>query len=248
MKRFWIGSYVGFYRDDESGDPMYDRAKITNIQVNVEGNQATITLDKNVEFYDDTLWGSCGQPSGSTDSLVHDTGRSEYAVDGMNGTCGVLLFNLENMWGNVWHELDGVLFKNDTCYISFDQTSYNDNAEGYLPIGHKMLNQPELGSVGAQFCFIGNLWIDSIYRWMGYPQTVRGGEPTDISMPDSGITQNNSYGDAYYFDNSKALAIEVHGGGFDHYERAGFFCHRCYNNVNFKWYLQGSRMQFKMIL
>lgn len=247
LKRFWIGSYVGFIRDNESGDPMYDRAKITDIQINEENNQAIITLDKNVEFYDDTLWGSCGQPSGSTDSLVHDTGRSEYAIDGMNGTCGVLLFNLENMWGNVWHELDGVLFKNDTCYISFDQTSYNDSAEGYLPIGHKMLNQPDLGKVGAQFCFIGNLWIDSIYRWMGYPQTVRGGEPTDISMPDSGITQNNSYGDAYYLDNSVALAIDVHGGGFDHYERAGLFCHRCYNSINSKWYLQGSRMQFKIL-
>lgn len=66
-------------------------------------------------------------------------------------------------------------------------------------------------------------------------------------MPESGITQNNSYGDAYYFKKANSIAVEVHGGGFDHYERAGLFMHRCWNNVNSKWYLEGSRMQFKFV-
>lgn len=244
VNKFWTGMYVGFIR--ESTGLMYDRAKVTDIEA-TDGNYGILTLDKNVNFYDDTLWGGCPQPSGNTDGLTHDTGRTEYAAHGQNGTCAVKLFDLENMWGNVWHELDGVLFKNNTCYVGFDQTAYNDTAEGYIPVGTKMLNQPDLGSVGAQFCFIGNLWVDNVYKWLGYPDSVRGGSPTDKSMPDSGITQNNSYGDAYYFNNSLALAIEVHGGGFDHYERAGFFCHRCYNRLDFKWYLQGSRMQFKIL-
>lgn len=247
LKKFWVGSYVGFIRDDESDDPMYDRAKITEITVREDGRQATITLDKNVEFYTDTLWGSCGQPSGVTDVLTHDTGRSVLGVETNDGTCGVLMCGIENLWGNVWHELDGVIFKTGTCYVGFSQKDYNDEATGYVPIGTKMINQPDLGSVGAQFCFIGNLWVDSVYRWLGYPSSFRGGSPTDKQFPLSGITQDNSYGDAYYYRQDLAISIDVHGGGFDHYERSGFFCHRCWSGISSKWYLQGSRMQFKIL-
>lgn len=37
-----------------------------------------------------------------------------------------------------------------------------------------MLEQNELGSVGAQFCFIGNMRMDNSYPWLAYPGKVRG--------------------------------------------------------------------------
>lgn len=37
------------------------------------------------------------------------------------------------MWGNLWHKLDGLIFKNEYAYIGFSQKDYNDEATGYIP-------------------------------------------------------------------------------------------------------------------
>lgn len=136
--------------------------------------------------------------------------------------------------------------------LSYSNKHYfikNAPAEGYVPVSHEMHEQGQLGAVGAQFCFVGNMWLENSYPWVAYPKEVRGGTPTDTTRYSDGINENSSYGDAYYFAESRNndTNVEVHGGGFDHYERAGLFCHRCWNPVDFKWYLQGSRMQFKMV-
>ncbi len=260
-KVHWVGKQIGFVKSNETA--LYDRATITDMVVSEDGKQYTIYFDKDVEIITEaagspansdsspvrTWFGGCGQDTGATDSLVHDTGSTPLAVANNNGSCAVKLFGLENMWGNVWHELDGIIFKGEYAFIGFSQKDYNDNADGYIPIAHQMLEQATLGNVGAQFCFIGNMWIDNAYPWVAYPQAVRGGSPTDRTKYTDGVNENSSYGDAYYFDSSAngGVSYEVHGGGFDHYERAGFFCHRCWNGINHKWYLQGSRMQFKMM-
>lgn len=260
-KTYWVGKQIGFVKSNES--KLYDRATITNIEYSDDGKQATIYFDKNVEIITEasdaavsnsttpirTWFGGCGQNTGATDVLSHDTGRTSFKVESNHGSCAVKLFGLENMWGNVWHELDGLIFKEEYAYIGFSQKDYNNNGNGYIPISRPMLEQNVLGDVGAQFCFIGNMWLDNAYPWVAYPSSVRGGSPTDKTMPSEGITQNNSYGDAYYFNPTanEGINIEVHGGGFDHYERAGLFCHRCWNSLDFKWYLQGSRMQFKLL-
>lgn len=261
VERYWIGKQIGFVHSGEQF--MYDRATITNILLSEDGKQLTIYFDKEVEIITEaagaavdnsntpvrTWFGGCGQNTGATDVLSHDTGSTALAVSDNKGSCAVKLFGLENMWGNVWHELDGIIFKGEYPFVGFSQKDYNNDAEGYIPIAHKMLEQKELGSIGAQFCFIGNMWIDNAYPWVAYPQAVRGGSPTDITRYTDGVNENSSYGDAYYFNSSSnnGESYEVHGGGFDHYERAGLFCHRCWNGIDFKWYLQGSRMQFKMV-
>ena len=261
VERYWIGKQIGFVHSGEQF--MYDRATITNILLSEDGKQLTIYFDKEVEIITEaagaavdnsntpvrTWFGVCGQNTGATDVLSHDTGSTALAVSDNKGSCAVKLFGLENMWGNVWHELDGIIFKGEYPFVGFSQKDYNNDAEGYIPIAHKMLEQKELGSVGAQFCFVGNMWIDNAYPWLSYPAEVRGGEVSDITRYSDGINENSSYGDAYYFNSSSnnGESYEVHGGGFDHYERAGLFCHRCWNGINFKWYLQGSRMQFKML-
>lgn len=262
QKTYWIGKQIGFVKSNETA--LYDRATITDLVVSEDGRQITIYFDKEVEIITEaadasadssatpirTWFGGCGQNTGATDNILHDTGSTELAVSANKGSCAVKIFGLENMWGNIWHELDGLLFKGDYVFIGFAQKDYNNNADGYIPIAHGMLEQKDLGSVGAQFCFIGNMWIDNAYPWVAYPESVRGGTPSDKTKYTDGINENSSYGDAYYFDSSanNGVNIEVHGGGFDHYERAGLFCHRCWNSIDFKWYLQGSRMQFKMIL
>ena len=259
--RYWVGKQIGFVKSNETA--LYDRATVTKIEFSADNKQMTIYFDKNVEIITEasnaaadssetplrTWFGGCGQNTGATDILSHDTGSTTLAVSNNQGSCAVKLFGLENMWGNVWHELDGLIFKGEYAFIGFSQKDYNNNADGYIPIAHQMLEQATLGSVGAQFCFIGNMWIDNAYPWLAYPQAVRGGSPTDRTKYTDGINENSSYGDAYYFDSSanNGVSVEVHGGGFDHYERAGLFCHRCWNGINHKWYLQGSRMQFKMV-
>ena len=262
QKMYWVGKNIGFVKSQE--DKLYDRATITDMVVREDGRQITIYFDKEVEIISEaadasadssdtplrTWFGGCGQDTGATDGILHDTGSTPLAVSNNKGSCAVKLFNLENMWGNVWHELDGIIFKGKYAYIGFSQNDYNDDAEGYVPIAHEMLEQDQLGSVGAQFCFIGNLWLDNSYPWVAYPEDVRGGAPTDTTRYSDGINENSSYGDAYYFAEARnnGISVEVHGGGFDHYERAGLFCHRCWNPVDFRWYLQGSRMQFKIII
>jgi hypothetical protein len=240
---------------------MYDHATITDMVVSDDKKQITIYFDKDVEIITEavnasvsnsdtpvrTWFGGHGQRTGNTDAIMHDTGCGDLGVASNRGTSGVKLFHLENLWGNVWHELDGLVFINEYAFIGMSQEEYNTEGNGYIPLAHAMLQQAELGSVGSQFCFIGNLWLDNAFPWVAYPYEVRGGSPTDTTMPSQGITQNNSYGDAYYFDkdDNKGYSLEAHGGGFDHYERAGLFCHRCWNGLESKWYLQGSRMQFK---
>lgn len=260
-KVYWIGKQIGFVKSNETA--LYDRATITDIAVSEDGKQLTIYFDKEVEIITEavgspansdsspvrTWFGGCGQNTGATDILTHDTGSTALAVSNNKGSCAVKLFGLENMWGNVWHEIDGLLFKDGYAFIGLSQKDYNNNADGYIPIAHSMLEQATIGSVGAQFCFIGNMWIDNAYPWIAYPASVRGGTPSDTTRYTDGINEDSSYGDAYYFDSGAngGVSVEVHGGGFDHYERAGLFCHRCWNGINFKWYLQGSRMQFKML-
>lgn len=260
-KVYWIGKQIGFVKSNETA--LYDRATITDIAVSEDGKQLTIYFDKEVEIITEavgssansdsspvrTWFGGCGQNTGATDILTHDTGSTALAVSDNKGSCAVKLFGLENMWGNVWHELDGIIFKGEYPFVGFSQKDYNNDADGYIPIAHSMLEQATLGSVGAQFCFIGNMWIDNAYPWIAYPASVRGGTPTDKTKYTDGINEDSSYGDAYYFDSGAngGVSVEVHGGGFDHYERAGLFCHRCWNGIDFKWYLQGSRMQFKML-
>ena len=260
-KVHWVGKQIGFVKSNES--LLYDRATITDMVVSEDGKQLTIYFDKDVEIITEaagspansdsspvrTWFGGCGQDTGATDSLVHDTGSTALAVANNKGSCAVKLFGLENMWGNVWHEIDGIIFKGEYAFIGFSQKDYNNNADGYIPVAHQMLEQATLGSVGAQFCFIGNMWLDNAYPWVAYPASVRGGTPSDTTRYTDGINEDSSYGDAYYFDSGAngGVSVEVHGGGFDHYERAGLFCHRCWNGIDFKWYLQGSRMQFKML-
>lgn len=69
---------------------------------------------------------------GETDILTYHTGR----VDGTDNVSAVQYRWIENLWGNVWNWVDGVLIQDGLVYICDDYTKYSSTiTSDYINIG-----------------------------------------------------------------------------------------------------------------
>ncbi|HWL51899.1 MAG TPA: hypothetical protein VNQ90_05665 [Chthoniobacteraceae bacterium] len=232
---YFVGQRMGVVRKDIKGHPMVDRVTLLGIEANKpETGKVTLVFDKAVSLDPEkTLFGGAPQLTGWSDGLTHDTGRTRFQ-NGAPGLCSVRLFYIENLWGNVWHQLDGMVIRGAEGAVSSDSRRYNDSGAGYAPLGQPFLLQPDLGIPGDEFGFIASLGVDPVFPWFAAPDAVKGA-----------AGGKSGYGDFYYQKENAYPCMMVHGGGFDHYDRAGLFCMRNWMGVGSSWYLNGSRMQYK---
>ena len=212
---------LGFF----TGGTLVDRASVLTVLYAGDGKNVTVNLGKDVHFTNNMTWGGCPQLTGAADSLVTDTGKTRNLAG--DGTGAVLLFGMENLWGNAACLIDGVHFTGTTCAVGFDQTAYNDTGSGYTPVAEEMEESNTLAA------YIGNLWTDNAHPWLAYPQSTA--NPGDA---------DDGYGDGYTY--SSGADAEAHGGAFYSEGRAGMFCQDC-GLVGSEMYAYGSRMQFKIL-
>ena len=235
-RNYW---FIGQNVCTVKGFKAIEYAKIIKIKVNTPlKNQTTLILDKKINLDGILTFGSSAQNTGWSDILSHDTGRTKQNTYMPNTeACSVKLFGIENLWGNVWLMLDGLIFKGLVPYIGFDTRYYNDNGDGYIPMSFQCLEQNDNGTYNGTFGFIDNLGIDNTNSWLSFPE----------SFGKNGVNGFLGYGDYFYQSNNlKENIFCTFGGGFDHFDRGGLFCFRNWNSTSRIWYLQGSRIQFKL--
>lgn len=231
--------YIGEIVCLVNGSKIVNYAKLIDIKKDVPiKGQSTFILDKNVSINSNLTFGASAQITGLTDVLENMSGVTKEKSINNKGTSAVKLFNIENLWGNVWEFVDGLIFKGLTPLVGFDMNAYNDEGNSYMPMSFLCLEQPVNGSKNDTYGFIDNLGIDFNYTWLCFPET--------IGL--NGVSDKLGYGDFFYqINNLNNKVYSVFGGGFDHYWRTGLFTFRNWNELSVNWYLYGSRMQFKFL-
>lgn len=71
------------------------------------------------------------QNNGGTDTLIYHTGR----VSGTENVSAVQYRWIENLYGNVWEFIDGVIINNKLVYICSDPSKYGDTVNDYTSTG-----------------------------------------------------------------------------------------------------------------
>ncbi|MDD4872973.1 MAG: hypothetical protein PHR77_20660 [Kiritimatiellae bacterium] len=236
---YWfVGQNVAFTKKGL----LVETARLLRIEkgVPLTGRNA-FTIDKTLFLDRSWKFGSAAQNTGYCDMLTHDCGRSRQNSMGKSGTdhCGVKLFGMENLWGNAWCRVDGLVVKSLVAYVGNDVTAYNNNAAGYMPLKFRCLAMSDNGTVGDNHARIVNLGIDDANPWFALADS--------FGHDDFPVTGKSGYGDFYYlYDKTRNMHF-TQGGGFDHYDRSGLFLMRGWNSDSSVWYLYGSRMQFKIL-
>lgn len=233
----------------ENNRTIYQRTitKIVNNEY-AEGTSSIYFDGEPVKITIDMYIGSGPQKTGSTDAVSYHTGRTEgHGSDtySMYRT-GVKYRNMENLWGNLWHYLDGINIKNGKTYFSLNMREYNLNSENYLTHNIEQKIQTDNASVGGanEIRYLKNLGYDENYPWLALPCEYMN-EGVDEIEGASSLLRSNSFGDYYYLNTTSTNY--VHGGGFDHYWRCGLFTMRGWQGDSHAWYLYGSRLIYKPI-
>lgn len=203
----------------------------------------------------DMMLGGAAQKTGWADSLQTPSGHTQFNGGGADASyrCAVRYRYMENLWGNVWHYIDGLNFKNGQAYVCDNMRDYaSDVTSGtYRPTGITQEIQTDNGTVGGdrERNYMKNLTFDPAHPLLALPQDyVNQGVDSvphaqKTSRLGSDTLRHNNFGDYYYL--SKSATCYVHGGGFDHYWRCGLFTLRGWQTDTRRWYLYGARMIYK---
>lgn len=105
--------------------------------------------------------------SGNTDTMVYHTGRSS----GTDGYTAVQYRHIENLWGNVITNLDGISFNGELLYACLDPSKFADSTtEGYIYVG----------TVAKTSGFISKLGVSASAPWSFYATETNGSSSTYI--------------------------------------------------------------------
>ncbi|MBE6414858.1 MAG: immunoglobulin domain-containing protein, partial [Verrucomicrobiaceae bacterium] len=188
--------------------------------------------------------------SGRTENISTNTGiHSPYL-------CVVKYRGMENLYGNVWHYIDGINIRNGETFFCKDIENYVDGIdENYIKVEYTQAIQNSNAGVGTstEINFVKNLGYSSSHPWLALPSSyafssikssseIKGYENWPYA---SGRLRDIHFGDYYYY--SKSADIYVHGGGWDHYWRCGLFTMRGWRNYKSFWYLEGTRLIYKPV-
>jgi len=237
LDRYWTGMNISI---DKGEKGILTVRKCTNIQIDFpENGLHTICFDGSpIDINIRDSYGASAQNSGLTDSIIL-SGRTNQNGSSTNNTdkCAIKYRGIENLWGNVWHMLDGIYIDNLMPKIGMNIADYSDFSTKYVPLNSKCPPFENNGGIDDKIGNISKMLFDDIFPVSYIPSEV-GGPQSD---------KNNGYGD-YFYSFSNGKYIPVHGGGWDHYFRAGLYCMRFWYVSNSKWYLYGSRMIYKPLI
>ena len=199
--------------------------------------------------------GGAAQKTGWADALTTPSGHTGDNGGGPDAAyrSAVRYRYIENLWGNVWHFIDGLNLANGAAYTCSNIRDYASGVTtgAYRPVAVRQAIQNDNGTVGGdqEIHYLKNLVCDPLFPLLALPgDYVNQGE---TSVPHAQTTprlgsdtlRRHHFGD-YYYLNTKATCY-VHGGGFDHYWRCGLFTMRGWATDTTRWYLYGVRMVYK---
>lgn len=216
---------------------------VTNVEivsdeyVDITFDGAPVTVEANVS----RIYG-VPQKTGLTDSISGLNGMSNY-FDGKDGHEAIKFLGIENLWGNVWKLLDGIMVQDLVGYVGYNMSDYslieNDIKSKYTALPEKLpsqfLNTQDEEEEATRF----------VKRQSLYPQIP------DVMIPDvlgGGSSRNTMYSDMFYTSQKSEPVFAAYGSGIDHYFRGGIFTLRItYTSDQNGWLLCGARIQFKNI-
>ena len=243
--RLFVGSSL-IITDDVNLRIIHQRT-ITNLEIT--DDFITISFDgEPINITTRMCIGSGGQKSGWTDSMSYHTGRAE--GNGYSGNAeyraGIKYRNIENLWGNMWHNIDGININFGKVRFGSNIAGYNADGNKYTTVNIQPLQQLENGNSGGinEIHYMKNLGYDSNHPWLALPEEYMYITETTIEG-ESAKLRNASFGDYYYFKSNIENGIYVHGGGLDHYWRSGLFTLRAWDDVKKSSYMIGTRLIYK---
>ena len=182
------------------------------------------------------------QKTGFTDNIDSHVGQSTF-FGGESGHDAVKVFHIENLWGNVWNELDGIALHHLIPYVGENIEDYTSDVtemkSRYKPLGKKLplqLSNDQEGGSGEWVYYIKNLMLDPLNPAYQLPYELGGGAMKDTHYTDP------------FYSNDWEFAIPAFGGGFDHMYRSGIFTMRFwYRPTQTFKQLNGARLIYKPI-
>lgn len=168
-----------------------------------------------IEFADWNSQGTIGagiteatalQPNGGTDPMVYHTGRA----DGVDSQSAVQYRGIENLWGNVWEFVDGLISNSSTAYICTDPSAFSDTVTGaYTDAGV---------TLPVVYAYLRSLTTSNTFPWVLLPAATGGSATTYI--PDysyissgshplfvSGVLSEGQLAGLFYFNANNAIGI-----------------------------------------
>ena len=217
--------------------------KITNIS-DAGGGMLDIAFDgepKNIVAGTSMIY-SRSQITGLTDGVNGHVGVSS-VLGGGYGQEAVKFLHIENLWGNIWSLIDGVVVIDLVPYVGMNMDDYSSDVteikSKYVPLDTKVPlqdgNNQDAGTENAYY--IKEMSYDKLNKNIMLPIGIGGGaSPTTM------------YSDPFYSYETGDY-IPAFGGGIDHERRAGLFSTRFWtkNDDGRAAILEGARNQFKNI-
>lgn len=208
-------------------------------------NRMTLTFDGppvDIVAYRTRIY-TQAQETGLTDNVEGVTGMAS-ALGGFNGTEAVKFLNMENLWGNAWHLVDGVFTYNLITYVAQNMRDSSDDVNAMLashkPLAYRLPLQDtnEQNQFEENNYFVKNMLFDKLNSNVALPIELG-----------NGSNRYNGYGDPFYtFDTADTAYFAAHGGGVDHIYRAGLFTWRFwYTMESTAPILNGARIIYKPI-
>lgn len=186
----------------------YNNGSITGKAVYFDGAKVNIAVGN-------VLWG-IGQKAGQCDELEMKSGTLN------NDGCHSMVYRgIENLFGNMWHFVDGINIKDYIAYICDDPTQYASDkfVAPYKAVGYT------------------NLQTRDVYtNRMGYDE-----ENEAIALPiEANGSSSSGTCDYYYCDAGNRIVLV--GGGFNNGTQAGFFYWHCYHVSSHSYWAYGARL------
>jgi hypothetical protein len=221
---FVLGQTVSIGTSNSNDSVAKDRI-VTQIDVDIpNAGETTITFDGvAVNITIGNVIASRAWKTGMTDSVkVSGT----HALN--DGKHSIVWRGLENPFGNIYKNVDGVKISNWRGYVTENPKDYNDTgsvagvyAEPYLPLGYLNANTNN---------YAQELGYDAIYPYAKFPISVQAS---------SGL-----YFRDYYYQTTGDRTVFV-GGFWFHFSPAGLFCWRLDYNLGFTSFDVGARLSYR---
>lgn len=231
-KNLRIGQKVAVMSDETKSRHLADR-EITAVTRIPRGYEVTFTGEPVDAIEDVTVLYCTGQPNGQTDCMTYHTGRP-----GLENTLSPFRYRwMENLWGNVWTMVDGVVIKDLRYYVTTDPNKYTADLSQWTMLSYPAPEQT-LYPRNPQ-AFINRMGYDPENSQYNFPSKL---ENAPFRYGDKLYTMNRVDPDGKAVEDGTEFGLVV-GGGWDHRDFNGMFTMRFWSkrNVLSSW-LYGTRM------
>jgi hypothetical protein len=258
-RRLFVGSAIQLVDNGDQRTVLVTGRTIVRVEANTptKGFTAVYFDGKPVDTTTNMMLGGAAQKTGWSDRLTTPSGHTAPNGGGTDADyrCAVRYRYIENLWGNVWHYIDGLNLDGGTAYVCDSMQDYASGvtSRAYRPVAVQQQIQTDNGTVGGdrEIHYMKNLTFDPEHPLLALPMDYVNQEATSVPHAQtsprlgSDTLRHGNFGDYYYLN--KRATCYVHGGGFDHFWRCGLFTLRGWQSDKSRWYLYGARLIYRPV-